>query len=170
MKNTPNINIIFTITLIFFLAYYIKFRFFKRPKKTKKKKDPSYFQLDVSDLDKVKFIDYEKILETYNLSDIAIIKLAFEKSKICYYFLGENFNDWRPWVQPVKLMIKKSQTKKAKSIINDLKLRYSPFSASEKISKWRNISWGMFRIIIWAGIAISIFFVLSVILKMLSIR
>lgn len=54
-----------------------------------------------------KFIE---ILETYNFSDIAMMKSLLEGNGIEYLLLGETFNQVRPFWEPVRLLIREDQS------------------------------------------------------------
>jgi hypothetical protein len=76
---------------------------------------------------------YEKVLVTYNASDIALLKSILDGTNIAYYFLGEFFNYAEPLVQPARLMVKKDQVRDVKELLKDVKLTYSAsFTEKEK--------------------------------------
>jgi hypothetical protein len=68
---------------------------------------------------------YEKVLVTYNASDIALLKSILDGTNIAYYFLGEFFNYAEPLVQPARLMVKKDQVPDVKELLKEVKLTFS---------------------------------------------
>lgn len=74
---------------------------------------------------KPEFIEYEEILTTFNLGDIAVIKSLLDSTDIIYYFHGEFFNYMEPLAQPARLMVNREQANEAREILKDLKITYS---------------------------------------------
>lgn len=70
------------------------------------------------------YIEYEEVLSTFNMGDIALLKSILDGAGITYFFQGEQFNIMRPWVQPARLMVDKNQVKKAMELIKDLRLSF----------------------------------------------
>ena len=59
------------------------------------------------------YVEFVKILGTFNTGDIAFLKSIFDEEEITYYFLGEHFNYVYPLVQPSLLMVRKDQADRA---------------------------------------------------------
>ncbi len=73
---------------------------------------------------KPEFIDYDEVLATYNLADIAILKSVLEGEDITYFFKGEHFARMQPLADPVRLMIRKDQVEDVRNLLADLKLSF----------------------------------------------
>jgi hypothetical protein len=71
------------------------------------------------------WIDFQELLATFNAGDIAIIKSLLDAESIDYFFQGEFFNNVRPLIEPVRLMVRKDQVSEAKDILGDLGLEYA---------------------------------------------
>jgi hypothetical protein len=74
------------------------------------------------------FIEYENVLETYNHTDVAMIQSLLDGSGITYYADGEMFSNARPFIEPVRIMVKTDQVEMAKEVLSDLKLNYLAIS------------------------------------------
>jgi hypothetical protein len=71
------------------------------------------------------YIEYEDVLSTYNLADIAIIKSLLEAEGITYYFADENVFSYIPALAlPARLMVRNDQAAEAKAILKDADLSY----------------------------------------------
>jgi hypothetical protein len=81
------------------------------------------------------YVEYEEVLETFNAADVAVIKSVLEAENITYYFSPENFMLVGPLVVPVKLMIKKSELKKAKRALAGLKIAMIGIDVPKKSNK-----------------------------------
>lgn len=68
------------------------------------------------------FINFEEVLATRNLGEIAMLKSLLDSEGIYYFFKGENFNYSLPPVEPARLMVRKDQVKRAEGLIECLKL------------------------------------------------
>ena len=68
------------------------------------------------------FIDYELVLETQNKADIAFIKTILDTSGITYFIQGENAVPFIFGPVPMRLMVKKEQTKEAREILKEINL------------------------------------------------
>ena len=70
------------------------------------------------------------VLSTFSLGDVAIIKSILDAAGVHYFFKGERFLGLvKPWADPAKLMVKKTQAEEVKSLLKDLKLQECSFFA-----------------------------------------
>jgi hypothetical protein len=76
--------------------------------------------------------DYLFLVETLNLSDIAIIESILKGSNIQYIIAGEAFNLMRPLVEPVRFYVRDNQLIDAKVLLKDVNLRYMALVASDR--------------------------------------
>ncbi len=76
---------------------------------------------------KPEYVEYEEVLSTFNMGDLAIIKPTLDKENLTYYFKGDQLQIMRPTVEPARLMLRKDQVQKAIEILKDLKLNYVAF-------------------------------------------
>jgi hypothetical protein len=76
---------------------------------------------------KAVYIEYEEILSTFNIGDVAISKSLLDKENLTYYFKGGLLQIVRPMVEPARLMVRKDQVQKAIEILKDLDLNYLTF-------------------------------------------
>jgi hypothetical protein len=67
---------------------------------------------------------FVKILETYSLSDIALIKSILDTEPVNYFLQGENMKFLRP-VDPVILMAANEDAEKIIELLKPLKLNFS---------------------------------------------
>ncbi len=74
-----------------------------------------------------KFVEFEKLMFTFSQIDVAFIKSFLDAEKINYYFQGEHFLGIRPLVDPVRLMVQKKDVRKAKIILDSMKLNIMGF-------------------------------------------
>jgi|WetSurMetagenome_2_1015567.scaffolds.fasta_scaffold765089_2 hypothetical protein len=72
--------------------------------------------------------DFEKILTTYNIADIAVIKSVLDSAGIHYVFDGENFNMLEQMVQPARLFVRADDVEAAKELLKDLTIKYVSIS------------------------------------------
>ncbi|MGO8990356.1 MAG: putative signal transducing protein [bacterium] len=68
------------------------------------------------------FTEYAEVLGTYNPADVALIRSILDAENITYYFNAEHFMYVRPLGEPVRLMVKKDEARKAKEVLKDLDL------------------------------------------------
>ncbi|MDY6973056.1 MAG: hypothetical protein SV775_12090 [Thermodesulfobacteriota bacterium] len=71
---------------------------------------------------KPEYIEYEQVLGTYNVADIAFIKSLLDSENITYYFNAEHFTYVRPLAEPARLMVKKDEVAIARTLLKGLKL------------------------------------------------
>ncbi|MBN2105651.1 hypothetical protein JW835_16555 [bacterium] len=76
--------------------------------------------------------DFLFLIETLNLSDIALIQSVLKGSGIVYHLIGENFNLMRPLVSPARFYVKEDQYEDAKLLLENLNLRYLALSIPEE--------------------------------------
>lgn len=84
-------------------------------------------------------MDFEEVLSTFNYGDIAIIRSLLDAEKITYFLKGEHFNQMRPLVEAVRIMVRKDQIQKAKDILKDLKLTYRAITVNIRFPKGENL-------------------------------
>jgi hypothetical protein len=72
---------------------------------------------------------FVKILSTFNLADIAVIKSMLDDGEITYYFIGENFNQIDQLVQPARLFVREDQADEAREVLKTLTIAYMGLSS-----------------------------------------
>jgi hypothetical protein len=72
---------------------------------------------------------FVKILSTFNLADIAIIKSMLDDGEITYYFIGENFNQIDQLVQPARLFVREDQADETRELLKNLNITYMGLSS-----------------------------------------
>ncbi len=72
---------------------------------------------------------FVKLLSTFNLVDIAMIKSLLDDGKITYYFIGENFNQIDQLVQSARLFVREDQTEEAQGLLKNLNITYMGLSS-----------------------------------------
>lgn len=77
-------------------------------------------------------IEYVEILSTYNPADIAVIKSILENEGLTFYFLGEQFTQVLPCVQPARLMVAEEDEKTVRELLEDLTLSIGPVNLPEE--------------------------------------
>ena len=78
--------------------------------------------------EEIELVNYEEILSTYNLADIAFIKSLLDGEGLDYHLRGETFSAVEPLVQPVKLMVREDQVETARDLLKELLLRLTGVS------------------------------------------
>jgi hypothetical protein len=73
------------------------------------------------------FIDYEKVLETHNTSDIAFIKSILSAYEITYFIQGEFAAPYMYYGVPMRVLVKKEQAAEAREILKEIELCYTTF-------------------------------------------
>lgn len=76
------------------------------------------------------YVQYDELLTTYNIGDIAIIKGVLEGEGIKHYVLGERFSHLYP--QPAKIMVDKDDIEKAREIVDEFELAYLGMSLRDR--------------------------------------
>ena len=76
--------------------------------------------------------DFIFLLETLNLSDIAIVESILKGSDIQYTITGETFNLMRPLVEPVRFYVQDNQLEDAKILLKNVDLRYMALFAPDR--------------------------------------
>lgn len=74
----------------------------------------------------VEYVDYEFILSTFNVMDIAILKATLDSEEIIYFIQGENLINLGTGM-PARLLVKKDHVSKAKALLSKLNLSFGPF-------------------------------------------
>ncbi len=69
-------------------------------------------------------VGYERLLSTFNLGDIAVIKSLLDDAGIEYFFRGEIFNQIDPLIQPAILLVRKDQVEIARSLLGDMNVSF----------------------------------------------
>jgi hypothetical protein len=67
---------------------------------------------------------FVKVLETWDITDIAIIKSVLDGEGLQYYIQGEIMKHMRPFDQIATLMVSEEDAEKAASLVKDLNLNY----------------------------------------------
>ena len=65
-------------------------------------------------------VEVEEVYSTFNLADVALIKSILDAEDIEYYFKGE-FSFRKPLVEPVRLIVKKSDAERVRELLKDFK-------------------------------------------------
>lgn len=77
------------------------------------------------------WVEFEEVLSTYNLADIAIIKSILDEAGMKYYFENENFVHVSPLALPARLMVPRNQVKKTMDLLKDMDLAFMGASPTE---------------------------------------
>ncbi len=80
------------------------------------------------------WVEFEEVLSTYNLADIAVIKSILDETGMKYYFENENFVHVSPLALPARLMVPRNQVEKTLELLKDMNLAFmgaSPTQAPE---------------------------------------
>ncbi|MBU1050751.1 DUF2007 domain-containing protein [Candidatus Bipolaricaulota bacterium] len=72
-----------------------------------------------------------ELVSTFNQGDIAIIKSLLESEGIDYLAHGDNFNQIRPFIQPVRFMVAEDMLERAQTLIEGISLKRTPISLNE---------------------------------------
>jgi hypothetical protein len=67
---------------------------------------------------------FVKVLETNDLTDIALIKSALDRTDVRYFIQGENMMFIRPVTGPAILMVAGEEVEEAVKLLKPLKLRF----------------------------------------------
>ena len=78
------------------------------------------------------YIEYEKVLSTFNPADVALIKSILDGEEITYFFHGENFMHIMPLIEPARLMVDKEQVERARALLQDLNLSSLAINMSDE--------------------------------------
>lgn len=87
---------------------------------------------ELADPTKRKPKEFEEVVSTFNLGDIALIKSLLNNEHIEFYFQGENFNLVDPLIQPVKLYVRKEKAARVKKLLNGMNVTFLGVSATRK--------------------------------------
>ena len=71
------------------------------------------------------YVDYTEVLNTFNPSDIAIVKSILDSTDIPYVWEGDYFTTAEPLVTPARLMVQTERAAEAAEFLKDLSLSYS---------------------------------------------
>jgi hypothetical protein len=74
------------------------------------------------------FVQYQELLSTYNLADIALIESILDSEKIIYFMKNDEFNTLTFSPQPVTVMVNTDQLEEAKKLLEDFEPKYSRLS------------------------------------------
>ena len=74
------------------------------------------------------WVEFEEVLSTYNLADIALIKSILEDAGMKYFFQNENFVHLSPLALPARLMVPKNQAAKTLALLKDVELNFMAIS------------------------------------------
>ncbi len=73
-------------------------------------------------------LNFVKVLSTYNLGDIALIKGLLDEADIQYFFQGENMSYISGSMEPSILMVNEKDIKIVKELLKDFDLYFLHFS------------------------------------------
>ncbi len=73
---------------------------------------------------KARYLEYVKVLSTFNSGDVAIMKSILDGGDILYYFMGEHFNAVDPLIQPMRLFVAREQVTTVKELLQTFTDRY----------------------------------------------
>ena len=77
-------------------------------------------------------IDFECILSTFNVGDVAMIDSILEGSEIDYYIQGIEFLHIRPLVEPARILVAREQAEEARGLLKDLNINFSGIALGER--------------------------------------
>ena len=77
------------------------------------------------------WVEFEEVLSTYNLADIAVIKSILDETGMKYYFENENFVHVSPLALPARLMVPRNQVEKTMGLLKDMDLAFMGVSPTE---------------------------------------
>jgi hypothetical protein len=77
------------------------------------------------------WVEFEEVLSTYNLADIALIKSILDETGMKYYFENENFVHVSPLALPARLMVPRNQVEKTLGLLKDMDLAFMGVSPTE---------------------------------------
>ena len=80
-------------------------------------------------------IEFEEILRTFNLADIALIKSMLDNAEIESFFRGEIFNQVAPLIQPARLFVRQDQEGDARELLKTMKVSFLGLSTREDDSQ-----------------------------------
>lgn len=76
-------------------------------------------------------MELRELVSTFNQGDIAMIKSLLESEGIDYLAHGENFNQIRPFIQPVRFMVAEDMLDRARTLIEGISLTRAPISLNK---------------------------------------
>lgn len=76
-------------------------------------------------------MELRELVSTFNQGDVAIIKSLLESEEIDFLAHGENFNQIRPFIQPVRFMVAEDVLERAQTLIEVISLKHTPISTNE---------------------------------------
>jgi len=69
-----------------------------------------------------------KVLSTFNLGDIALIKGLLDEANIQYFFQGENMSHIRGTIEPAILMVNEKDINIVQELLENFDLKFLHFS------------------------------------------
>ena len=87
---------------------------------------------ELADPSKLKPVEYEEVISTFNLGDVAFIESLLTDQHIEFFFQGENFNLVDPLIQPVKVYVKKTQAERTRMLLEGMNVSFLGVSGSRK--------------------------------------
>jgi len=72
-----------------------------------------------------------RVLSTYNLGDIAVLKSILDEQGIEYFIQGENTAYIRGYMDPSILMVREDQVQTVKELLKDFDLKFTMFSTNQ---------------------------------------
>ena len=76
-------------------------------------------------------MELRELVSTFNQEDIALIKSLLESEGINYLAHGDNFNQIRPFIQPVRFMVAEDVLERAQTLIEGISLTRTPISLNK---------------------------------------
>ncbi len=79
--------------------------------------------------------EFVELISSFNQADIAMIKSILDRYKLKYFVYDELFNLIRPCAQPARFMVNKNDLKQAKSILQEMDVKYVAVSVDNPSDK-----------------------------------
>lgn len=76
-------------------------------------------------------MELRELVSTFNQGDVSIIKSLLESEGIYFLAHGDNFNQIRPFIQPVRFMVAEDVLERAQTLIEGISLTRTPISLNK---------------------------------------